>query len=144
MLGTMVDSHEQVLGRLHHQFEASNQEGTACVVSGSPGSGKTYLAERFLGNLPTTVPRLRGKGRQTGVTPLLPICEAIRSHEHGGNLDQLRAVAEEYVDAIPLLKDVLGPLLRARAHRRHPIDAARGDPLGDVHLRGSLATPRLV
>lgn len=115
MLGTMVDSHEQVLGRLHHQFEASNQEGTACVVSGSPGSGKTYLAERFLGNLPTTVPRLRGKGRQTGVTPLLPICEAIRSHEHGGNLDQLRAVAEEYVDAIPLLKDVLGPLLRARA-----------------------------
>jgi tetratricopeptide (TPR) repeat protein len=110
-----VHSHEQLLGRLQDRFAASQHGGKACVVSGSAGSGKTHLAERFLDSLPTSVPRLRGKGCQTGVAPLLPICEAIRSHEHGGNLDRLRAVAEEYARAIPLLEDVVDPPLRARS-----------------------------
>jgi predicted ATPase len=109
-----LQSHGQIAQVLHDRFLASEQGGMVCVMSGSPGSGKTSLARRFLQELPEDTPRLRGKGLQSGVAPLLPICEAIRSYQHGSNYDQLRAAAEEYAVSVPILKEVLGPLVRAR------------------------------
>jgi tetratricopeptide (TPR) repeat protein len=121
----LVQARGELLGYLKARFQAAGDGGMACVVSGSPGVGKTFFAEQFLRDLPAPVPRLRGRGLQTGVAPLLPICDAISSYTTGENADQLRAVAEEYVEAIPLLKVLLAPLLRARARTAHTRSSLR-------------------
>jgi tetratricopeptide (TPR) repeat protein len=113
--GIPLQDRSGIIGQLLTRFGEQAESGTACLVSGSPGTGKTYLAEQFLRELPGTAPRLRGRGLQTGVAPLLPICEAIRSYGGGENLDQVRTVVEEYAEAVPLLKFVLAPLLKAQA-----------------------------
>jgi tetratricopeptide (TPR) repeat protein len=114
-----VQARAEILSQLHARFDGTQESGMACVVSGSPGVGKTFLAERFLQELPTKTPRLKGRGIQTGVASLLPICDALRSYSRGENADQLRAAAEEYVEAVPVLKLVLAPLLRARSRTEH-------------------------
>jgi tetratricopeptide (TPR) repeat protein len=108
-----------IIVRLLERFGEQVEAGTACLVSGSPGTGKTHLVEQFLRELPASTPRLRGRGLQTGVAPLLPICEAIRSFGVGENIDQVRAVVEEYAETIPLLKLVLAPLFKAQLRTSH-------------------------
>jgi tetratricopeptide (TPR) repeat protein len=114
-----------MLRRLRLQFGAAKEGGGACIVNGSAGAGKTFLAEQFLGDLPTGVPRLKGRGLQSGVAPFLPICDALGSFKSGENLDRLGTLVEEYVGVLPFLKTALAPILRARRRTSHTRDSVR-------------------
>jgi tetratricopeptide (TPR) repeat protein len=111
-------SQAQLLDQLHEWFADASSGGIACVLSGSPGAGKTHILECFLDQLPKSTPRLRGRGLPTGVPPLLPICEALQSYG-GSVLDQLRAAAVELSQAVPMFKEYVGPLVRARERTQH-------------------------
>jgi tetratricopeptide (TPR) repeat protein len=120
-----VASRADTLRQLHVQFEAAGVRGGACVLSGVAGAGKTFLAERFMEDLPTSLPRLKGRGLQSGVAPFLPICDAIGSFKAGENLDRLRVLIEEYVGVLPFLKTALAPVLRAERRTTHTRDSVR-------------------
>jgi tetratricopeptide (TPR) repeat protein len=114
-----VQSRAETLRQLHLQFEAFGDDGGACIVNGFAGSGKTFLAERFLEDLPKGMPCLKGRGLQSGVAPFLPICDAISSFQAGENVDRLRTLVEEYAGALPFLKTAFAPILRAKSRTEH-------------------------
>ena len=116
ILGTLLWmlGHTKVLQQLHECFAGVDDHGVACVVSGSPGVGKTFVANNFLDLLPTSVTCLRGRGLRTGVPPLHPICEPLRNLEAGKVADQFMAMFEELSQSIPVSKQFVAPLVRAR------------------------------
>lgn len=114
---------------LHQRLLATAEGGAACVISGGPGAGKTFVADRFLRELPRTTARLRGRGLRTGGAPLLPICEAIRTCPEARDADRLRGVFEEYVQAVPYVKEALGPLFKATGGKTRHAGAALRDSI---------------
>lgn len=106
--------------------EAERSRGALRVLAGGPGSGKTYLAQRFLTHLPADIPSLSGEAYAAGSPPLLPICKALGGATSIQGGYQLRAIVEQYADAVPVVKEVLGPLVKARAATRHGAAVASG------------------
>jgi tetratricopeptide (TPR) repeat protein len=88
-------------------------------MSGRAGMGKTHLAQRFLDQLPRKTTRLRGRGLQAGVPPLFPIGDALRSHKRGIQRDQFTTALAELSQSMPLFREYVGGLTRARRRTRY-------------------------
>ena len=90
------------------------EKGKTWLLSGGPGMGKTHLARRILRHIPAGTTALQASGRIAGTPGLLPVCEAISGYAKAHGREQIEAVLTEYAETVPVVKEIIGPLVRAR------------------------------
>jgi predicted ATPase len=92
---------------------ADDGQGAVCLLTGASGLGKTHVATEFLRDA-QHAQKLTGHALASGGPPLLPICDALTSGDQSQSAAEAKSVAKQYAKSIPLLREVLGPLLSAQ------------------------------
>jgi tetratricopeptide (TPR) repeat protein len=122
------------LASIEETFAAvAEGHGSVCLLQGGSGMGKTHVARAFLDRLPRSTPSLSGGGIPTGTLPMLPICQAISSTRTGTVTEEVRTVLAEYGEALPVVRDLLGPLLRAGRRTRHRLALSKEIAPGEAY-----------
>lgn len=106
--------------------EESKEGGAVFLVEGESGVGKTHLAQGLRREIPAAR-FLEARAAPTSCPAFLPLREALRPSLEGLFSEQLRNVGEEVARELPVSKQLLGPLLRARDLARLGIGSLPGN-----------------
>lgn len=118
---------ENILTSMRQVLGGTAGRGSACLLRGAAGMGKTFLAREFLQQLPDDTAVLVSSVPPTGTPPLMPICQAIASDTRTDIAGEVSSAVVQYETAAPILRETLAPMMKSHGARRR-----RGSLLSDV------------